>query len=234
MAVVKSWFPVAISLSIGLIALVDTATSGASVNESATGVEDDSSKRTVAQLLASKLALLDSLQSNYEQRLLTPSGDTLEQSSGYLVLQKPRLKWQTLKPFPQTLVVADGELRIYDPDLMQMVIQPIAQDMNAPMQILLQPHRLTTPGFQVQKQPSNETGSNQHSVFTVSSPDSGTLYASIALTFSGDELIKLVIFDHEYQRTEINFLGMSPFAKDAGGPDPFILDLPVGTDVVRG
>ena len=76
---------------------------------------------TPGQRLLDLLLNLDNTQANFEQALLDFRGQVLDRSSGTLSLSKPSLRWQVDFPFAQVIVVADGWLRIFDPDLEQVI-----------------------------------------------------------------------------------------------------------------
>ena len=53
------------------------------------------------------------------------AGELLEESKGYVRLQRPDFKWVVASPYPQTIVTAGDRIQIYDPDLEQVTIRPL-------------------------------------------------------------------------------------------------------------
>lgn len=77
--------------------------------------------------LAQRLGKLQSLQAQFVQT--TRGKQTQEQSLlGELVAKKPgQFRWVVRQPYQQT-IVSDGQLvRIYDPDLEQLLVKPLGQ-----------------------------------------------------------------------------------------------------------
>ena len=77
--------------------------------------------------LEALLAGMTSFQARFEQTVLNRFGEELQTTTGSMHLQRPgRLRWEVDDPYAQ-LLLADGEsLWIYDPDLLQVTVQPLA------------------------------------------------------------------------------------------------------------
>lgn len=89
-------------------------------------------------VLTQRLAELQTLSANFEQRVTAADGHPLQQSSGVLQLAKPgRIYWVAEPPFEQT-VVSDGErIWVYDPDLEQVTVRTLASQLDSSPAALL-------------------------------------------------------------------------------------------------
>ncbi|MCX7514944.1 outer membrane lipoprotein chaperone LolA [Frateuria sp. STR12] len=67
---------------------------------------------------------LHSLKGNFTQTLADASGQGAKSSSGTLALQAPReFRWDTLKPYKQTIVADGSRVWLYDPELEQVTVR---------------------------------------------------------------------------------------------------------------
>lgn len=83
-------------------------------------------------------ANLRSLSANFAQSLYDDQGETIQESRGTLLLQRPgRFRWDYTQPFQQ-LILADGKrLWIYDSELEQVTVKKLDQALgNAPIMLL--------------------------------------------------------------------------------------------------
>jgi outer membrane lipoprotein carrier protein len=73
------------------------------------------------RILMAKLANLDFFSANFEQEVLSESGELLEQSSGKLAISKPNLaNWHTIEP-DELAIVSDGQdVWFYNPWIEQV------------------------------------------------------------------------------------------------------------------
>lgn len=172
--------------------------------------------------LGIRLAALGHLAADFSQRLHGPNGELLEESQGFVRLLSPRFRWQVTAPYPQ-IIVADGEqLTIYDPDLQQARVQPLAEALgDTPLALLSGGVASVAENFEVRRL--------QDGAFGLHPRAEDALIAEIVLSFGGEQLTGLVIRDHLGQRTDIRFSGF--LDPSAVRPGDFQLNLPPGTDV---
>jgi outer membrane lipoprotein carrier protein len=78
-------------------------------------------------LLESFLARTETLSAGFRQELLSADGDLLESAEGEFALERPsHFRWRYAAPFQQ-LIVADGQrLWMYDVELQQVTVAPLA------------------------------------------------------------------------------------------------------------
>ncbi len=183
---------------------------------------------------ADRAALSERLQSarsyaaTFTQTVFGLRGEVLEQSEGYVRLDRPRFKWIVNDPYSQVLVTEGDQLKLYDPDLEQLTIRPLAEALeDTPVSLLTRDAVALTENFEVMRI-ADASGDS----FIIEPTADDTLYREIVLHFDELGLSGLDILDHLGQRTEIRF-----------EPDPdaapidaqtFVLEVPPDTDVIGG
>jgi len=82
------------------------------------------------QNLSAHLEEMTSLVGLFVQKQYDSEGELLQSSSGDFAMARPgKLSWNTLEPYPQSLI-SDGEtLWLYDPDLEQVSVQTIGDNL---------------------------------------------------------------------------------------------------------
>lgn len=71
--------------------------------------------------LNQRLQHLNTLQAQFDQKVVSHHGDVLQQSSGKVAIKRPNhFKWRIDKPMPQTIITDSHHLWIYQPDLKQV------------------------------------------------------------------------------------------------------------------
>jgi outer membrane lipoprotein carrier protein len=178
--------------------------------------------------LAERLQLIRVYAANFSQTVYGVRGEILEQSSGYVRLDRPRFKWVVNDPYPQVLVTQDDTLKLYDPDLEQLTIRPLQEALqDTPVSLLTRDAVALTDDFEVMR-----LGDTAGESFVIEPKADDTLYREILLHFADAGLTGLDILDHLGQRTEVRF---EPDAAITDMPaDTFTLDVPPGTDVIGG
>ena len=87
--------------------------------------------------LVKALLNFDLVKVDFIQDVRDRYGNSLELSSGKGRVVKPSLEWRTYDPYEQTIMLVENELRIYDPDLEQLIIKDITDEVgNVPLHIL--------------------------------------------------------------------------------------------------
>ena len=219
MAAVKYSFRTVIKLALAGLALAY----GVLAQGNASDPWADDRAALVERLQGVSVYAADFTQSVYGMR-----GELLEQSEGYVRLQRPQFKWVVNEPYPQVLVTEGEQLKLYDPDLEQLTIRPLEEALkDTPVSLLTQEAVILGENFNVMKIADGDGQS-----FVIEPTAADTLYREILLHFDAAGLTGLDILDHLGQRTEIRF---SPVpATEAIGADEFTLEVPPGTDVIGG
>ncbi|NIP15599.1 MAG: outer membrane lipoprotein chaperone LolA [Pseudomonadales bacterium] len=178
--------------------------------------------------LSGRLAGMDVFVANFSQEIRGAQGQVLERSTGRFVLDRPRFKWEVDHPYPQTVVTDGDQLKVYDADLEQLTIRPLAEALqDTPVSLLTREGVALGDEFQV-VEVSDELGTSY--ILTPNAAD--TLYAQIRLHFAGGALAALAITDHLGQFTEILF--STSTQRPVIQSSEFQLVVPPGTDVIGG
>ncbi len=209
MEAVKYWFHIAISLALGIFSAPDAAA-------------DDRA------LLKERLADLASFSADFTQEVQGSRGEVLERSTGYIRLLRPNFKWVVNDPYPQIIISEGDTLKVYDPDLEQLVIRPLSEVLvDTPLSLLTQEEVVLGDNFEISR-----VAKTDGVTFVLVPLAQDTLYAEIHLHFSVQSLTGISILDHLGQFTTISF------TRDAGPAviqsDEFRLQVPPGTDVIGG
>ena len=243
MAVVKYWFQNAIrlapsfarSLSVLSVSILFLSVLAVSVQAAA----PDEVPLDDRALLSQRLDNLTEFAATFTQEIQGARGQVIERSTGYVRLKRPLFKWVVNDPYPQIIVTEGDMLKVYDPDLEQLTIRPLAEALtDTPISLLTHDDVVLGDTFSVVMIAGadgevDENGTVMESATFVITPRSDdTLYAEIRLHFSNDVLTRLAIVDHLGQYTEIRFEVEAQTTVIQSSD--FELDVPPGTDVIGG
>ena len=179
------------------------------------------------QALSERLQEVETYAADFTQTVFGVRGEVLEQSEGQVRLDRPRFKWVVNEPYPQVLVTEGDKLKLYDPDLEQLTVRPLAEALeDTPVSLLTRDAVQLEKSFEVMHIADADGDS-----FVIEPTAQDTLYREIVLHFAKQGLTGLDILDHLGQRTEIRF---QPDKTANIDPDTFTLVVPPGTDVVGG
>ena len=183
-----------------------------------------------APQLAVLLDGMKALSAEFEQTVTNRFGDVLQAATGRMHLKRPmRLRWELDEPYPQ-LVVTNGEkLWVYDPDLEQVTVQPLAEALSgSPAVFLTGTVADLQRNFTVVATEAPEAGGSR---FELTPVDPNAVYGELALTFAADGgLASIDIADHLEQLTRVTFTtrDLSPMLESA----LFEFTIPTGVDVI--
>ncbi len=172
--------------------------------------------------LSQRLAALGHLAADFTQRIEGPGGELLEASSGRVRLLPPKFRWEVTAPYPQVLVADEQELRLYDPDLEQVTVRPIAELLDdTPLALLTRETTMLGEAYDIDQRGGDS--------FSVRPRSEDALFAEIVLAFGQAGLTGIRIHDHLGQTTFIRFSGFQD--KSVIQSADFELSVPPGTDV---
>ena len=183
-----------------------------------------------APQLSQLLDGMTTLSAEFEQTVTNRFGDVLQAATGRMHLKRPmRLRWELDEPYPQ-LVVTNGEkLWVYDPDLEQVTVQPLAEALSgSPAVFLTGTVADLQSNFTVVATEAPEAGGSR---FELTPVDPNAVYGELALTFAADGgLASIDIADHLEQLTRVTFTvrDLSPVLESA----LFEFTIPTGVDVI--
>lgn len=173
------------------------------------------------------LAELTSFTATFEQQLFDEYGELLETSTGDVVIAKPgKFRWEYREPYEQIIVSDGATLWVYDVDLEQVSINPLASDnSDSPAALLV-----------------GDLDVDRHYVVTEAPPVDGIVwlslapraaqaqYSSVEIGFDESGLHGMRLSDNLRQLTAITF---SDIARNVGiEPDRFAFTPPPGVDVL--
>ena len=167
-------------------------------------------------------------EAEFEQVVVGAHGRTLQSAQGIVHVERPgRLRWEVVAPYPQLIVSDGGELVLFDPDLAQATVQPLAE---APRDT---PGRLLTGELDELERlfdVADDSG-DAGDAFVLRPLGDDALFDHIRLEFAGPLLAGIDIVDHLDQLTRVRFRNqsLSPTLE----PGLFEFVIPDGVDVLR-
>lgn len=170
---------------------------------------------------------LHSMSGHFSQTLTGPNGETQPASSGTLALLAPRqFRWDTKKPYQQTIVADGSRVWLYDPSLEQVTVRTqSAEEAHSPLTVLTDVSQLDK-NFKVTDQGTHEGFAWLRLTSTEVSPS----FEYADLGFKDNQLARMRFLDHVGAVTDIQF---SDWKRNAGlPPDTFNFVPPKGADVI--
>ncbi len=172
--------------------------------------------------LNARLAAMDYLAADFTQQIQGPRGELIEQSSGIVRLLRPQFRWEVVEPYPQVIVTEDDQLKIYDPDLEQVMVRPLDEALvDTPLAVLTQEAVELGEDYEIEQLTPDS--------FRLHPLNTDALFDEILLEFGPHGLETMVIRDHLGQSTDIRFENFA--ARSMIQSSDFTLDVPPGTDV---
>ena len=177
--------------------------------------------------LAALLEPVQRLKAEFTQTVLGARRELLQSAEGYVRIVRPQqFKWVLLAPYPQTIVTVADRLYVYDPDLQQVQVKPLAQALaGTPALVLLGTSAEIAAQFDVTRE--NAEGLEQ---FSLMPKDPDAVYTEIRMTFSAKRLVRIEIVDSLGQLTDVNFHNL-----EINGPllqDEFQFVVPPDADLI--
>ena len=171
-------------------------------------------------------AELQSLQADFVQTVFDEQMQPLEIAHGAFTLQKPsRFRWDYTAPYQQHIIADGQKLWLYDPELEQVTVQPLAEALGAA------PIALLT-GTDIQQQFTVvELGNIEGREFLqleVKVKDTDYDYLLLALNETGLDVMELKDKLGQVTRIEFNNVRLNADVN----PDLFAFTVPPGVDVV--
>jgi outer membrane lipoprotein carrier protein len=168
------------------------------------------------------------MSTDFTQIVYNPAGKVSEKSTGFLKLRAPRqFRWQTLKPYPQTIVADGDHLWIYDPDLEQVTVRKQSlEEQTSPLTVLIDPTELERQ-FKV-----SEVAKSNGMEWLLLKPKKmdDAAFEKAMLGFNAQGLARMELFDALGQRTLISFTKWQRNPKFS--KTDFSFTPPKGADVV--
>jgi len=171
---------------------------------------------------------VQSARADFSQTVTSPDGAKKKTSSGRFEFQRPnRFRFDYQKPYEQ-LIVADGQkVWLYDADLNQVTVRPLAQALGSTPAGVLAGGALDR-DFTLKAEP--DQGGLQW-VLATPKHSEGSSIRSMRVGFRGEQLAALEITDAFGQRSRLDFTAVEVNPKLA--PQRFQFQAPAGADVLQ-
>ena len=182
-----------------------------------------------AERLVAELGRLQSLDAAFEQVVVDARGMVTERASGHVVAKRPgRFRWISDPPFAQQLI-SDGEtLWFYDPDLEQVTVRAVDDELLSTPALLLSGNvERVVKTFDV----TLEVDAEGYLEFELTPTDQGSLFESLVFSFDTRRPTLLEIVDALGQRTRIFFTEFTP--NPTVDLSSFVFEIPPGVDVIH-
>jgi outer membrane lipoprotein carrier protein len=186
-----------------------------------------SSATNPAQQLAALLVPVQHLEAEFTQTVLGARRELLQSSEGYVRIARPRqFKWVLSSPYPQTIVTVGDRLYVYDPDLQQVQVKPVADALaGTPALVLLGTAAEIEAQFEVKYEDADG-----RELFALTPKDPAAVYTEIRMTFSAKRLVRIEIVDSLGQLTDVNFHNLE--VNQPISPGEFEFTVPPDADVI--
>lgn len=179
--------------------------------------------------LAGLLQGYKSYQASFIQIVVNDNGNNVQETRGELKAKRPGLfYWETTSPHSQFIASNGTSVEVYDPDLEQVTVHKLDDRV------------ATTPALLLSGEVDNLDESYQVTgrklgdatrEFTLEPKDQDSLFVSLRLTFSGDELQEMRMEDSLSQLSVLSFNNIRVNSSIAD--DAFTLEYPDTVDVIR-
>lgn len=183
-----------------------------------------------AEQLADELRNYRTYQADFVQTVTDAQGNKVQETRGKLKAKRPGLfYWETSEPMSQ-YIVADGEkVEVYDPDLEQVTIHPLDEQIASTPALLLSGE---VDNLQETYQVRSRSFGDKTMEYTLEPRSDDSLFLSLTMTFYSGELQEMRLNDSLDQRSVLRFDNIE-INEDI--PDSrFELDYPEDVDVIQG
>ncbi|MGQ9424543.1 outer membrane lipoprotein chaperone LolA [Gilvimarinus sp. F26214L] len=169
-----------------------------------------------------------SLQGDFSQVTTDQDGEIVEENTGTFAIKRPGLlRWHIAQPFEQ-LLVSDGEsLWVYDPDLEQVTINTVDEQMQENSALLLSSDlEKLKANYRVEDVRRN----NGTTVYALVPLDSGNAFEKLELEFKGQQPVGWELYTALGEQSTFSFEDLK-VNQDIPG-DLFRFEPPEGVDVL--
>ena len=170
----------------------------------------------------------DRIEMDFSQEVYDQFANLIEVSSGKCRVSKPSISWQTLKPFEQSVLLSEDTLKIFDPDLEQLIVKNTKGGAESIPLNLIRKKGSDFKDFIVRKLSSDLSSTQRYSLTPVSKQ---AIYLRIEIEIRDKVLRKIKLFGLSGEESRIELSNSTPLR----GADLVLrLDVPEGTDIVDG
>ena len=179
------------------------------------------------------LLATDGVITEFEQTVTDVHGRLLEKSHGDLHISKPLVLWRVQSPFPQTILLRETSLQIYDPDLEQVTERDFGEEWSqVPLAVLTRANVDLSQAFSVTAGTNDSSELNAAGFFVLRPLSQEALFEEITMRFVDQRLESLSILDPTGQVTLVELKNYR--SGQVIQSDVFELKVPAGTEFVKG
>lgn len=194
------------------------------------GWADEADSTRAAARLAELLGDYGTFQASFTQEVADERGRVVQETRGRLKAKRPGLFYWETEPPANQFIVSDGRrVEVYDPDLEQVTVQELDDQVSVTPALLLSGQ--VDDLAEVYRVDERLLGEHTR-VYILEPRSSDSLFVSLTLVFYGEELQEMELEDSLAQRTLLSF---GSIVVNADIPDSdFRLDYPEGVDIIEG
>ncbi|MFT2099456.1 outer membrane lipoprotein chaperone LolA [Marinomonas sp. 2405UD66-6] len=164
------------------------------------------------------------IEGQFRQVTYDEKGHELQVSKGVFLLAKPnQFVWDSISPFAQRIVSDGTSITVWDVDLEQATIKPLASSIgNSPAALLGQPAAEVLPNYSVTTMGPEK--------FRLEPKKEQDLFQTLTLSFRNEVITSMSIVDALGQTTVMEFQNVEQH--EGVAKENFVLDLPDHVDVI--
>ncbi|GHD45642.1 outer membrane lipoprotein carrier protein [Marinobacter persicus] len=194
----------------------------------AVAAENEASRASAGQL-AEMLRDYESYQADFIQIVVDDSGSQVQETRGELKASRPgRFYWETGAPLKQFIVSNGDTVEVYDPDLEQVTIHQLDDQVQSTPALLLSGE---VDNLHETYEVYQRGVGSQVREFRLVPRSADSLFTSLRLSFSDGVLQEMRMEDSLGQLSILSFENVT--LNEAIDNDVFRLDYPEGVDVIR-
>jgi len=170
---------------------------------------------------------VDTFQSNFQQTVLDPQGNVMEQAQGQFQLARPgQFRWDYQQPYPQQIVADGQQIWFYDVDLEQVTVKSQLEALAETPATLLSGELVPEDKYLIEDKPSDD------GLFWVqlTPKEADSSYQTVILAFDESSLVQMIMKDSFDQLTRLTFSQVRVNQPLASATFNFVP--PAGVDVV--
>ncbi|GAB4304527.1 MAG: outer membrane lipoprotein chaperone LolA [Methylophaga sp.] len=145
---------------------------------------------------------IQTFSAHFEQKVLDPKGQLLEQAEGEFQLARPgKFRWDYQQPYPQQIVADGKRIWFYDVDLEQVTVKSQQEALADTPATLLSGQIVPAEKYHIQNLPSDDG-----LLWVALTPkEADANFQAVILVFDNDSLKQMIMRDSFDQQTQLTF-----------------------------
>lgn len=216
-------------VAVGILLFPLAGPAAAESNSATDSADSSQSNEKIAEKLAKRLKTYKNFQAKFIQVVVDGSGSNVQETRGTIKAKRPGLFfWESESPLAQTIVADGKKVEVYDPDLEQVTIRKMDNQISSTPALLLSgevsnladAYTVTT---------REAKGDAQDFTLEPKNPDS--LFVSLRLRFRDGDLTEMRLRD---SLDQISILSFRDIEVNGSIPDSaFRMEYPDDVDVIK-